>query len=283
MRLGRAIEKYLTHQKSTGALAPNTVKHRRAALRRFEAHCGQIDVDKVTRKLVEGWVATAGRTAGSKRYYLAVVSAFSRWCLEHEMIRRDFTLGVRRPRLPRRIPRALTAEQVRRVLLGGADERMLLCLVLALQEGLRVGEITRLETGDIDRAHRTMIIRGKREHERVLPISDETWACLCTYLGKGHWPGGPVVKSKHDGVSGLTPHYLSMQMSAFIHRAGVDASAHPLRHTAASEVLERCGDIVAVRDMLGHASVSTSQLYLRNTNGSRLRDVMSGRRYLDPV
>lgn len=283
MRLGRVINRYLAHQTSTGVLSPATAKHRRSALRRFEAHCGQIDVDKVGRKAVETWLAKSGRTPATKRYYLSVIRAFARWCVEHELARRDFTLGVRRPRLPRRIPRALSAEQVRRILLGGPDERMLLCLVLALQEGLRVSEITKLETGDIDRAHRTMSIRGKGGHERVLPISEETWACLTGYLGKNHWPGGAVIKSKHDGVSGLTPHTLSMQMSAYIHAAGVDASAHPLRHTAASDVLNQCGDVVAVKDMLGHSTIAVTQVYLRNTNGARLREAMSGRRYGNQV
>lgn len=280
MQLGRSMDRYLAHQQMTGVLSANTVRHRRSALRRFEAHCGsKLDVDKVRRTAVENWLAKTGRAPSTKRYYLAVITAFSRWCLEHELVRRDFTLGVRRPRLPRRIPRALTSEQVQKLLIG-PDARMLLCLVLALQEGLRVGEITRLETGDVDRARRTVTVRGKGGHERTLPISEETWACLCAYMGPNHWPGGAVIRSKHDGVSGLSPHTLSMQMSEHIHRAGVDASAHPLRHTAASEVLERCGDILAIRDMLGHASVSTSQIYVRSTNGSRLRDVMSGRRYL---
>lgn len=278
MRVGPAAARYLTHQRQAGKLAPETVTHRRRTLRTFEQSVGSTPVDRLDRRHVERWLTERGRSPGTKRQYLVVVRSFAKWLVRQGYMNRDFTFGVEPPPLPRRRPRALTIDQVRRIL-SVCETRERLCTLLMAQEGLRVGEVARLEVGDIDVARRSLGVKGKGGHERQLPISDETWSALVSHLGAGYWPAGPVIRNTIDGSSPLAPMSVSRLVTQRMRAAEVPGSPHALRHTALSDVLEACGDIMAVKDMAGHASISTTQDYLRNTNAARLRDVMAGRRY----
>lgn len=278
MQVGPAVARYLAHQRQAGRLGEVTISHRRRTLRTFEQSVGKTPIDRLDRRHVERWLAKRGRKPGTKRQYLTCVRSFARWLVKQGYMTRDFTLGVDPPRIPRRDPRALTPEQVGRIL-AASDARERLCVLLMAQEGLRVGEVTRLEVGDLDIARRAMRVKGKGGHERQLPISDETWEAMTGYLGAGYWSAGALVTSQLDEGAGLVPHTMTLLISDLMKRAEVPGSAHALRHTCASDVLEECGDIVAVADMLGHQSINVTRLYLRNTKASRLRSVMSGRRY----
>jgi integrase/recombinase XerC len=214
------------------------------------------------------------------------------WLVEVGELERNPALLVKSPKEPRRLPRGLTAAEVRRLLRVAPDARAVVIILLMVQEGLRRGEVAGLDLGDIDMAERTMLVRGKGGHERVLPISEETFTAIRRYLGEHPATAGPLVRRsldqpkgvRWDARQGLSPSYVSQMMTQWMREAGIKAkpydgrSAHALRHTAASDMLRHGAHVRNVQAALGHASLVTTQRYLPLIVGD-LRESMGGSRY----
>ena len=147
-----------------------------------------------------------------------------------------------------------------------------------MQEGLRACEVSRLRLEDVDVRERCVLVRGKGGHERVLPLSDETWRALTAYLAE--WPAstGPLVRSYNEPSRALTAPYIVICVGRWMRHAGVPASGHALRHTAASDMLRAGAHVVDVQAALGHANVATTSRYLPLVVDG-LRQAMGGRRY----
>lgn len=218
------------------------------------------------------------------RTRLSQLRCFCAWGVEHRYLRVDPTLGVRGPRQPRRLPRGLKLAEVRATLAKAPDARARLVLLLMFQEGLRRREVAGLSLGDIDMDERTMLVVGKGDHERTLPISAETWGALVAYLGTGRIVAGPLIRSLVDGRSALQPATVGRMVSAIMLDAGVKEraydgrSAHSARHTAATDTLRAGGHLRDVQKMLGHVSLTSTEVYLPLVVND-LRSAMSGRQY----
>lgn len=138
------------------------------------------------------------------------------------------------------------------------DLRSRLCVSLMLHEGLRRGEVARLQWGDLYPADRVMVVRGKGGHERVVPVSAATWALL---------DGAPrraahVVWSLRRPYLGVMPETVTDIVRDVMRTAGVQATPHALRHTAATDALRAGVDLRTVQKFLGHATVVTTERYL---------------------
>ncbi len=219
----------------------------------------------------------------SRRALLSTLKQFMAWLVDEGHLDIDPTLRMARVREPRRIPRALTGGEVGRLLAACQDPRETFSIKIMLALGLRRIEVARLELGDIDWERRTVQVQGKADHERVLPLVPDAEAALEEFLAwRGHEPGALVAGKDGDG---LDVKYLGVLVNDVFRRAALKKgrhdgiSAHALRHTAASDVLDRCGNVRTVQQMLGHASLQTTQIYLRRANLDQLREAMGGRSY----
>lgn len=265
-------------------LAKLTVSSLRYNLRGIAKTMGDPPAVTMDRSHVEGWLSSSTLAPATTRTRLSQLRCFSAWAVERGHIRRDPTLGVKGPRQPRRLPRGLKLAEVRAVLAQAPDERSRLVLLLMLQEGLRRREVAGLTIGDIDVAERTMLVTGKGDHQRVLPISDETWRALRAYLGTGRTVAGPLIRSLNDGRSAIQPATIGRLVSALMLSAGVKVraydgrSAHSCRHTAATDTLRGGAHLRDVQAMLGHRSIVSTQLYLPLVVHD-LRAAMGGRTY----
>jgi site-specific recombinase XerD len=123
-----------------------------------------------------------------------------------------------------------------------------------------------------------LLVKGKGGHERVLPITDETWEALVAYLAETGVRSGPVLRSKVRPHCGLTPKYVSDLVSGWMGSVEVPASAHALRHTCAGDLLRAGVHLRDIQNILGHASLATTELYLPWVV-SDLRTAMAGRHY----
>jgi site-specific recombinase XerD len=274
-RLGMA---YVAFRVAEGGYGPVTAANARKVIRSF-TDVTDVAPARLKAEHFEDWRASKRLTSEGLRTQLSILRNWCRWMVAKDHLRRDPMATVRNPRRARAVPRSRTAEEVARILDAAPTKRERLIVLLMVQEGLRCGEVSRLEAGDVDFERRSVRVVGKGGHHRLLPISEETWRALLDYLeGKRNY-AGPLVRSFADGKSGITPHTIGLLVRGVMREAGVPGSAHSLRHTAASDVLERCGDITVVKEMLGHASISTTEIYLRTTSAARLRDAMSGRAY----
>ncbi len=158
-----------------------------------------------------------------------------------------------------------------------------MCL-LEVQEGLRAGEVSRLQIGDIDFIGRTARVVGKGGHERLLPISEETWAAVSAYLDEHPATSGPLLRSYRQPWRPLAPDTISGMVSEWMRVAGIKRrardgiSGHALRHTMATDALRNGAHLRDVQHALGHAHLATTEAYLPLVVND-LRAAMGGRRY----
>lgn len=207
-----------------------------------------------------------------------MVRTFCRWLVAERLLRRDPTAGIGRVRQPRQVPRGLTADRVSALWLVLPDVRAELIVTLMVQEGLRCGEVARLEVGDLDWAGRVVLVHGKGGHERVLPLSAQTAGSLSRYLSERPATAGPLVRSYTRPGQAILPGRISHLVGRWMRDAGVAASGHALRHTAATDMLRAGAHVRDVQTALGHASLATTQRYMPWVVGD-LRVAMGGRQY----
>jgi excisionase family DNA binding protein len=157
-----------------------------------------------------------------------------------------------------------------------------------LQEGLRCIEVAQLDLHSVDLADRTVFIdNGKGGHQRLLPLSDETYAAILRYLGEvgGRTRSGPLVRSALNERQGISAQTVSQLVTGYIRDAGLKRdvrdgiSAHACRHTMATDMLLGGAHLRDVQAALGHASIATTERYLP-TVVHGLRDAIGGRSYL---
>lgn len=277
------VEKYVHDRLQRGEFAKSTAEGTIYLLRDF-ARAMPEDPRKITRALIEEWMARPNLAQGYRRVRLSRVRTFAQWMVLNDFIVRDPTLGIRTPRTPRQAPRGLPHASVARLVDACATRRDLLTILLMVQEGLRCAEVAGLEIGDIDWSERTILVVGKGGDERTLPISEETWVALLAYLDEYPAGAGRLIRSYKDGHSGLSAPYVSCEVGDIFRRSGVKKkardgkSAHALRHTMAHDLIKSKVHLLDVQRALGHASLMTTRRYLPNVVGD-LRTAMAGRSY----
>ncbi|HSS12232.1 MAG TPA: tyrosine-type recombinase/integrase [Acidimicrobiales bacterium] len=304
LTLAALVETYVSDRLARGEIGASTAKQFRIRLGSLSS-AGPTDQSAadVDRETILAWQATIGHLApASRKAYLSTVRSFCRWCVTSGFMDADPTVTVGRVRLSRRVPRALSHDQVAQVFAAaGMDVRMRTILWLMVGCGLRCVEVANLTVADYDRNAGTLFVKGKFDNERVLPVPDEVAAALDFYLQVGGWQVGPLIRTVRSGLqtsgarqrgearpggaSGLGALAISQQVSALMTKAGIKShaydgtSAHALRHTCASDVLDRCHDLRLVKELLGHLHLSSTEIYLRNADLDQLRDAMEGRSY----
>jgi integrase/recombinase XerD len=277
--LPHLVSRYLAERRARGELARTSLLTIKYTLAGFVRVAGEATPpSKIRAGHVEEWLGHVPMAAATARARLSQVRSFCRWCVRKGYMPRDPTLEVKGPKPPRYVPRSLRLVQVEASLEAAPDRRATLMMLLMVQEGLRACEVAGLELGDIDPAERLMLIRGKGGHERVLPISDETWTAMEEYLAERPATAGPLVRSYNHPSRAITASWVSRLTSVWMHSAGVDDSGHSLRHTAATDMLRAGANIRDVQAVLGHASIATTGRYL-GWSMVDLRKATAGRRY----
>lgn len=245
-----------------------------------------VDLD---RHLLLRWQATIGQCApATRRHAVSTVARFCQWLVIEGHLETDPTLTLMRVKEPRRVPRALSSDDVARVIGACPDRRTLVIVWLMVGLGLRCVEVSNADLHDYDDRARTLQVRGKAGHERVLPVPDTVAAALAQWIEVRGWFAGPLITPAPKGWKAISGRVSAQRISimvqrvmrsAGVHSPGDGRTAHSLRHTAASDVLDACHDIRVVQEMLGHTSVATTQIYLRRADLGRLRTAMAGRNY----
>lgn len=204
---------------------------------------------------------------------LSVVRSFLRFCEDNGLIDADPSVGVRSPKLPRRLPQVLSAEQVAGLLeeMGGTKplelrDRALFELIYSC--GLRCREALDLRLRDLNSESREIRTKGKGRKVRVVPVGEIALDAVEHYLREGRVC---LVKEcgeeDHVFVSRtgrpLSPSDVERRLARYLVRAGAPAgtSPHTLRHSFATHLLEGGADLRAIQELLGHSSLRTTQVY----------------------
>lgn len=278
---------YLTGRRRRGEISTRTEKNMRSHLSSLERSFGRRPLDQLKRRAIERWLESVGELAPqTRRNMLGTVRSFCRWLVEEGVIDADPCAKVPRIRRPRTVPRALPTKDVGELLDALPDQRARAIVTLMVGCGLRCIEVARLTVPDFDPAARTLSITGKGGHERVLPIPEFVYVELRRYLDQvGVRLGGPLIQSSTNPSAGLSECTISTYVSRWFEAAGIKhgrwngRSAHALRHTCASDVLDGGADLRTVQELLGHAQLSSTAIYLRRAHIGQLREAMEGRDY----
>jgi site-specific recombinase XerC len=230
-----------------------------------------VTVAEVDRDMVRAWQASVGSLRpASRRAYLSTVRTFCAWCADSDLMEADPTLRLGRVREPRLVPRALSPGQVARLRLVLPDLRAEVIVGLMAGCGLRCCEVARLEVRDYDADARTVFVVGKADNSRTLPVPSAVAGLVDRFCGGRS--SGPLVGLVASSLSRAVSHWMA---TAGIKRAPRDGiSAHALRHSCASNLLDRCGNVRVVQEVLGHVSLATTQRYLRHATLEQVRAAM---------
>ena len=283
-------EAWLQGRLARGEITKRTVDVERS---RIESLLRSSAGGEIDHRAVLVWQASIGRYAAStRRSYLSTVRNFYRWAIAEGYVSENPTEGTVPVREPRRIPRALSRADVARVLVSCPDSRYRAVVWLMVGCGLRCVEVSNLDVADYDRSSQSILVRGKGGHERVLPVPSPVRSALDCYMDDRGGRGGPLITPDSRGrinrAGRVSPQRISAMIAELMTRAGVHISprdgrtAHALRHTAASDVLDNCHDVRIVQAMLGHASVATTSIYLRRASLGQMREAMGDRDYDHP-
>jgi integrase/recombinase XerD len=214
----------------------------------------------------------AGTRASTANRRLAVLRRFYRWCLREGIVARDPTLNMKGVKLPPRFPKALSEAQVEALLAApdvetalGLRDRAMLELLYAT--GLRVSELVALTLLQLSLQEGLVRVLGKGSKERIVPLGEEARGWIERYLGGAR---SAILAGRVDDAVFVTQRGAAMTRQMFWRlikryaaRAGVDAplSPHGLRHAFATHLLNHGADLRVVQLLLGHADISTTQIY----------------------
>jgi integrase/recombinase XerC len=221
-----------------------------------------------------------GHGAASAARALAAWRTFSRFGTRRGILTEDPARTLAFPRRPRRLPRTLPQVELSAALDAIAgDERALrdrALLELAYSSGLRLSELVGLNRGDLDRRAGLVRVRGKGRRERIVPVGEAALGSLDRYLATRSRPvtrgDEPVFTGRGDArLSGRTVQRVVVRRLGQV-ATGLGVTPHALRHSFATHLLDRGADLRAIQELLGHASLSSTQVYT-HVPGARLRKV----------
>ncbi|MFP5021540.1 site-specific tyrosine recombinase XerD [Pseudonocardia phyllosphaerae] len=285
----RVVQDYLGHLAVERGRAQNTLRSYRLDLDRYLAHLaasGRDDLAAVTESDVSGFVA-ALRTgerplaASSTARALAAVRGLHRFAVREGLVAADVSAAVAPPAQPSTLPNTLSVDQVEQLLAGcvadgpfGLRDRALLELLYST--GARISEVIGADADDLDVEARTILLHGKGDKQRIVPVGRPALEAVEAYRVRAR----PELAAKGNGSPALLLNArgarLSRQSAWHVLRGAAEASGlgpevvasvspHTLRHCFATHLLSGGADVRVVQELLGHASVATTQIYTHVT------------------
>jgi integrase/recombinase XerD len=281
----RAVRTYLDHLSVERGLAANTLTSYRRDLRRYVGYLAERDIDDLDQvteatvtdflvRLREGDAEHPALSSTSAARTVVAVRGFHKFAVADGLATADPASGVKPPTPAKRLPKALPLADVEAILeVAGAPGTTLALRDRALLEllygtGARISEAVGLDVDDLDGVDGTVLLRGKGSKERIVPVGSFAREAIDAYLVRGR----PELVATGKGTPALFLNArggrLSRQSAWSVlvkaaDRAGVtkDVSPHTLRHSFATHLLDGGADVRVVQELLGHASVTTTQVY----------------------
>ena len=268
-----ALAAYAAHLRTERHVSPHTLRAYLADLRQFLAFAGAGGLAAVRIETIRHWLrALDGRVDRSSiARKLAAVRGFFRFLVDTRRVTHDPSAAVATPKTTRKLPAHLTLDDVDRLLatpradgvLGLRDRAI---LELLYSSGLRVSELTGLDWEHLDTDAALVRVLGKGRKERVVPVGRPALRAVEVYrvaAASAGWPAvrGAVFRNARGGR--LTSRSVGRLVDRHVLASGTTTKAtpHALRHTFATHLLGAGADLRAIQELLGHASLSTTQRY----------------------
>jgi len=271
------IEPFLAHLAHERRLADLSITGYRADLERISTWLTDAggDADAITRldqpqiRRYIAWRHRSGVGGRTLQRELSSLRSLYRWLLREGRVPNNPAVGIRAPKTPRKLPATLDADQLCGLLDRPVDDLLAIrdtaMIELFYSSGLRLSELVSVNLGDIDMADAALRVTGKGDKTRVVPVGTQAreavayWLRVRANLAAGDEPA-LFVSSRGNRIH---PRTVRTRVAQWAQEQGADRHVHPhlLRHSFASHLLESSGDLRAVQELLGHADISTTQIY----------------------
>ena len=234
---------------------------------------GAASVADLARPQLMRFVATLhgrGLSGRSLARTLSAWRAFYRFLIERDAtLKDDPCAGIKAPKSSRRLPSALSPDEAAKLVAIDSDEPFAIrdraVFELAYSSGLRLSELAQLDVAGCDLTTGEVRVLGKGSKERIVPVGTAARDAVTRWLGLRGVHAAPGETAMFIGRRGrrLSPRAIQQQLAQWAIKQGLSRHVHPhmLRHSFASHVLQSSGDLRAVQEMLGHASIASTQVY----------------------
>lgn len=266
------LEQYLNHLSHERRLSAHTLENYARDIELLVERAGAIPLNKLQVHDIRRFVAQlhgGGLGARSIARMLSAWRGFYRYLARDHGYGDNPCLGLRAPKSPKRLPQSLSPDEAHRLLDIEADDALSVrdkaMFELFYSSGLRLSELTGLAPGDVNFADGTVRVTGKGSKTRIVPVGRQASEAL------GVWLETRALIPAHEADAlfvnrlgrRLSPRSVQQRLKTRALKQGISTKVHPhvLRHSFASHVLQSSGDLRAVQEMLGHASISTTQVY----------------------
>lgn len=269
------IKRFGAHLSSERRLSAHTATAYQHDLSEFVGYCSRQGLDDwsdVDHQHVRMFAAAEHRRGIGPRSIqrrLSTLRSFYNYLIREARLKANPALEIRAPKLPKRLPATLDADQMGRLLQFRADaqldKRDKAIMELFYSSGLRLAELAGLNRLDLDLPDRTLRVLGKGNKTRVLPIGRFAVAALTEWLQERSQLAGTDVEAVFISRQGkrLTSRAIQLRVAGWARKQGLGQHVHPhmFRHSFASHLLESSQDLRGVQELLGHANISTTQVY----------------------
>jgi site-specific recombinase XerD len=242
-------------------LAPSYIRARGRTLAALAKHAGR-PVKELAEAEIVAWQRQLTGQPDTIAIKLVHVREFFRWACVYGHRRSDPTIRLAIPQRTKRLPRPIGQRDLIQVV-AQAPAVMRLMLALAGLAGLRACEIAGLkwENVFVDQGSMVIIAETSKGHkERVLPLCA---ALIAEFSRFGIRDGGWVIPRRDGRIAPNRPNTISRRVGAYLHECGFGFTCHSFRHSFATRVLDDCNNVRVVQELLGHASLATTQIYTK--------------------
>lgn len=277
MRTGEEawISKFIRHLTYERRLSTLTSKHYSRDLESLLAFCNKSglerwrDLDDDHIRAFSAQTYRRGLSARTIQRQLSAARTFFRYLLREGHVRKNPVLGVSAPKSGKRLPGNLDADRMARLLDIPGDGPLIArdraILELLYSSGLRLAELTGLNVGDVDMSDHTVAVTGKGGKDRVVPVGRFAIGALAAWLKQRSALANAEEKAMFVSNRGsrLSGRSVQARVDHWARRQGIDTRVYPhlFRHSFATHMLESSHDLRGVQELLGHANISTTQVY----------------------
>lgn len=273
--LNEAVTRYLQYLQFERAYSNKTVNNYRKSLQLvmiFLVEQGQLNWQKVTDQQLKTWVAglkKRGLKASTIQLHLSAIRGLFKFLVNKQLVQANPAEILSSPKQARPLPKNLETDEIQHLLSfvpeADIDYRDKAIMELFYSSGLRLAELTALDVGDIDLAQNEVRVTGKGNRERVIPVGRVAVGALRDWLKvRGNF-NKHAISALFVSKLGtrLGPRQVQTRLKHWATKQGLANTVHPhkLRHSFATHVLESSSDLRSVQEFLGHANLSTTQIY----------------------
>lgn len=273
------LAQYLEYLDVEKGLSQNTLEAYRRDLGNFLEFCG-CALNEIQRAQINAYILKLHEqkySATSVARKIASIRGFFKWLCAGEICQSDPTLTLELPKLPQKLPKVMTVEEIETILKQNLTCEQKVIVELLYGCGLRVSELANLETNNIDINGKYLQCTGKGSKERIVPLGKKAIKAIKEYLPQRDYTINKYRLTTKKLLITETGRSVTRQdIYNFINEQGKKIhkhiSPHTLRHSFATHLLENGADLRIVQELLGHSDVATTQLYT-HISKKRLKDV----------